>query len=571
MEVSALNNIPAAILSFESDGKGAYKNLCFNEELKRISDSNLAEIDVDNLPDNIAALLDKILLTAVRSRSSIFYRSADGRNFKVSVARQNKTVIAVFSELFAETRMVDNLSVGIIETDSDEKITYINNKAKKITGSKDAVGRSVEDVIKLTAELACSEDLENSPAVIPKLLNLSHDSSKEYVLRSANGQATPISVNAEKKETGGHIFAITDLSQIIDLKKEIDYLKYHDRLTGLYNRTYFEKEVLEFNQKDNYPIAIILGDINGLKMTNDVFGNRKGDQILITVANIFSLACRDKDILVRYGGDEFAAIMPNTNLEATQRTVKNILDLCGMEHCGHAKISLSIGYSCQENMADSLSEAVNTAEDYMFRNKMLDDKSYRSSFVSSLKSILYNKSYETEQHAMRIMGLCTEVGRQMGLPENEMNDLSLFSMLHDIGKIGVKDQVLSKPGKLTDDEWMEMRSHSTIGYRIARSSPELQSVAKYILFHHERFDGTGYPKGLKGEEIPLLSRILSVADSYDAMVNDRCYRKAMRKESAIDEIKRCSGTQFDPKVVGYFFKALEKIDSQDKALKQNNN
>lgn len=570
MEVSVFNNIPAAILSFESDDKGAYKNLCCNEELKRISNGNLAEINVDNLPDNVAALLDKILLCAARSRSSFFYQTDDGRSFKVSVSKRDRTFIAVFTELFAQTRMVDNLAVGIVETDSDEKITYINNKAKKITGCKDALGHHAENVINLTAELACSNDLKNTPAVIPKLLNLSHDSSKEYVLRSAKGQAIPVSINTEKKENGGHVFAITDLSQIVDLKKEIDYLKYHDRLTGLYNRTYFEKEVLEFNQKDNYPIAIILGDVNGLKMTNDVFGNRKGDQILITVANIFSLACHDKDILVRYGGDEFAAIMPNTDLEATQRTVKNILDLCAMEHCGHAKISLSIGYSCQENVANSLSEAVNTAEDYMFRNKMLDDKSYRSSFVSSLKSILYNKSYETEQHAMRIMGLCTEVGRQMGLPENEMNDLSLFSMLHDIGKIGVKDQVLSKPGKLTNEEWTEMRSHSTIGYRIARSSPELQSVAKYILFHHERFDGNGYPKGLKGEEIPLLSRILAVADSYDAMVNDRCYRKAMPKEEAIAEIKRCSGSQFDPKVTDYFLKALEKIDSEDNALKQNN-
>lgn len=571
MEVSALNNIHVAILSFQSDENGNYKNLCCNEELKKISGEFCAEMDQGSLPNDIAALLDKILLCAARSKSSFVYHSDDGRSFKISVSKQNEVFIAVFTELFAETRMVDNLSVGIVETDSDEKITYINNKAKKITGCKNAVGKSVEDVIKLTAELQSDDELKYSPAVIPKLLNLSHNGSKEYVLRSSKGQVLPVSVNSEKKETGGHIFAVTDLSQVIDLRKEIDYLKYHDRLTGLYNRTYFEKEVLEFNQTENYPIAIILGDINGLKMTNDVFGNRKGDQILITVANIFSLACSDKDILVRYGGDEFAAIMPNTNLEETQRTVKKILDLCGMETCGHAKISLSIGYSCQENMMESLSEAVNTAEDYMFRNKMLDDKSYRSSFISSLKSILYNKSYETEQHAMRIRGLCTEVGRQMGLRENEMNDLSLFSMLHDIGKIGVKDSVLAKPGKLTKDEWTEMRSHSTIGYRIARSSPELQSVANYILFHHERFDGTGYPKGLKGEEIPLLSRILSVADSYDAMVNDRCYRKAMPKEEAIAEIKRCSGTQFDPKVVECFLKSLDKIDSDEKTLKQNNN
>jgi diguanylate cyclase (GGDEF)-like protein len=378
-----------------------------------------------------------------------------------------------------------------------------------------------------------------------------------FYLNKKDGTVVSVNAKAVRNLDGKSMIILNDLTQQKKYLNEIDFLKNHDLLTGLYNRTYFEKVILEIDNKSHFPLSIIIGDINGLRMINDIIGKKSGDEMLLKVANIISLACRETDIIARYGGDTFIVVLPNTNIEEVQKICKNILSLCSSESTELTKISISLGYSCKVSQNQSIDEVMNSAENYMMKNKMLEVKSYRNSFLASLKGMLYDKSYETEKHALRLTSLCRKIGVQMGLSEIQLNDLGLFSMLHDIGKIGINSKVLSKPGKLTDDEWAEMRKHSYIGYRIAKAAPELEGIANNILYHHERFDGKGYPDGLSGEEIPLLSRILSVADAYDAMVNDRCYRKAIDKKEAIAEIKKCSGTQFDPQVVNQFLKIVE--------------
>ena len=173
-----------------------------------------------------------------------------------------------------------------------------------------------------------------------------------------------------------------------------------------------------------------------------------------------------------------------------------------------------------------------------------------------MKTALSEKSQETEEHAQRLVKLSKAVGLAITLTDEQFDELELFATLHDIGKIGIDDGILNKPGKLTDVEWLEMKRHSEIGYRIAMSSPELMSIAEYILTHHERFDGTGYPQGLIGENIPLLSRIVAVVDAYDAMTEDRPYRKGMSKEAAMSEIIKNSGKQFDPDIAKIFIEIL---------------
>jgi HD-GYP domain-containing protein (c-di-GMP phosphodiesterase class II) len=181
-----------------------------------------------------------------------------------------------------------------------------------------------------------------------------------------------------------------------------------------------------------------------------------------------------------------------------------------------------------------------------------------SSIIASMKVTLYEKSNETEAHTNRLYESCFKLGMKYNLSEDEFNDLELFCILHDIGKIGIPDSILKKPGILNKEEWVIMKTHPDIGFRIAQATPELKKVAKYILYHHERFDGKGYPKGLKEFEIPLIDRILSVVDSYDAMINDRTYRKALTKEAAIQELIDNSGTQFDPEVVKLFLEELKE-------------
>ena len=165
---------------------------------------------------------------------------------------------------------------------------------------------------------------------------------------------------------------------------------------------------------------------------------------------------------------------------------------------------------------------------------------------------MYARSYETEEHAVRLGQYSKLIGEKMGLSQSSMDELELFSMLHDIGKIGIDDRILNKPGGLTPDEWEIMKKHPEIGFLITMSSPDIASISEYVLTHHERWDGTGYPLGLSGEEIPLLARILAVADAFDAMTSDRVYRKALSKEAAVEEIGKNAGTQFDPQIAALF-------------------
>ncbi len=220
--------------------------------------------------------------------------------------------------------------------------------------------------------------------------------------------------------------------------------------------------------------------------------------------------------------------------------------------------NMSLGYGVKLSEDEDIYETLKIAESNMYKRKMLSNESMHSSIIASMKVTLFEKSNETEEHTNRLYKNCYKIGRKFNLSDDEFNDLELVCLLHDIGKIGISDSILNKPEALNDEEWIEMKKHPEIGFRIAQATPELKKVAKYILYHHERFDGNGYPKGLKDFQIPLIDRILSVADAYDAMVNDRTYRKALSVEEAIQELISNSGTQFDPEIVKLFLEEIKE-------------
>jgi len=304
------------------------------------------------------------------------------------------------------------------------------------------------------------------------------------------------------------------------------------------------------------PLSIIIGDINGLKLINDSFGRTEGDRIIVETANLLSNYCRQGDVLARTGGDEFSILMPNTNLETAIGFLHGIQDACNeynknIENEAY-HINLSLGASAKDTMNEDFIEVYKLAEDYMNQRKLLEKRSSHSAIISSIKATMLEKSHETEEHAERLSHLSRKIGLLLNLSQIDMDHLELFATLHDIGKVGISEQILNKPAKLDENEWVEMKKHPAIGYRIAMSAPNLAPIAEYILCHHERWDGSGYPQKLAGNEIPLLSRILAVADAYDAITQDRPYRKAMTHEQAIDEIKRNAGTQFDPHIAKVF-------------------
>jgi len=395
-----------------------------------------------------------------------------------------------------------------------------------------------------------------------RVQNLKTPFRYEYEIISASGECKWVSELGQSiYDEDGRIEAlegiIFDITERKNREEQVKYLSEHDFLTDLYNRKYFDNEKNRLDDiNDCLPVTVIIVNINGMRLINDAFGYDEGDQVIKEAAKIVENSCRKSDIIARTAGDEFSIIMKNTgSYDGTyvQRELEKCCESHNKKISGRTfDISISCGIGTKENANESIDKAIKEATDVMHNSKLLNSKSSHSAILSSIMATMYERSHETEEHAKRIAFISRKIGEKMNLPLNVLDELELFSMLHDIGKIGIDDRILNKPGKLSDFESSIMKKHPEIGYRIAMSSPELEPVAEYILCHHEKWDGSGYPKGLKGEKTPLLSRILAVSDAYDAMIEDRIYRKAMSVDDAIAEIKVMSGTQFDPHVVQVF-------------------
>ena len=362
------------------------------------------------------------------------------------------------------------------------------------------------------------------------------------------------------KENSNMVVEIMKLNLSLEKRnKDLKDIATHDNLTGVYNRAYYESAIIEIDKEENLPISIIIGDVNGLKLVNDAFGHFKGDMLLKKIVEILEISCRKEDVIARIGGDEFIIVLPLCDAETTEGVIRNIRENCEKADFHPIKPSISLGFSTKYDKIQYISDVIKEADDYMYKRKLLESKSTRSSIIDSLQKTLEETTFETREHAKRLENLSVRLGKELRLPENNLDDLLLVAMLHDIGKIAIPPNIITKPGKLTKKEWDIVKRHPEIGYQIASSSPELRGVAQLILSHHERWDGEGYPQRLKGEEIPLLARIIAIVDSFDAMTQDRSYHKGIPKKEALDEIRRCAGTQFDPHIADKFIDMMEKI------------
>lgn len=335
-------------------------------------------------------------------------------------------------------------------------------------------------------------------------------------------------------------------------EEQLKIMSNHDQLTGLYNRGFLEREIGQLDVPGNLPISIITGDLNGLKLINDVFGHHKGDQMLIKIAEIIKKSCRKEDLVARWGGDEFVVVLLQTGMETAAKIGLLIREKSGFQKIGPVQLSIALGCATKNSANENIWQVLKEASDKMYRDKIRQIPEYKKEITSSLRTVLFEKSTETEEHAMRLIKMCRKIGESMGLGPQQLDRLEQLAVLHDIGKVAIEEGVLLKPGPLTGDEWGQMEKHPEIGYRFARGVPELYPIAEDILSHHERWDGKGYPQGLQKKEIPLLARILAVADAFDAMTNDRIYRQAISREEALKIIIKNAGKQFDPEVVDVF-------------------
>lgn len=345
---------------------------------------------------------------------------------------------------------------------------------------------------------------------------------------------------------------LNDITKSKQAEERLHYLSYHDQLTGLYNRRFFEEQLMRLNSQNYYPLIITMADINGLKLMNDSFGHTAGDIYIQKVAEVLREGFREKDIISRLGGDEFIILSPNTDTAEIKELIGRINERTKYEAVNKIALSVSFGYSVKYREEESILEVLRKAEDYMYKKKLLVSSGIRGKTIYTVMAALHEKNPREEQHSLRVSELCEKMGTALGLQEDEVKELKTVGLLHDIGKVAIEEGILNKNGKLVEQEWVEIKKHPEIGYRILSSVNELSEMAGYVLAHHERWDGNGYPKGLKGNEIPVQSRIIAIADAYDAMISERSYRHALPKEYAISELVKGAGTQFCREYVHVF-------------------
>ncbi|MFZ5634439.1 MAG: PAS domain S-box protein [Bacillota bacterium] len=454
--------------------------------------------------------------------------------------------------------LLETIEDGFYEVDPAGNLLYYNDAMARIYGASD-----METLVGLNYR--SYTDKENADIVF-KAFNKVYNSGTaekglvwEIIRRDGKRRTLEVSISLVRDGSGkptGFRGIVRDITERRQAEERLKFLSMHDMVTGLYNRTYFEEEITRLNNSRFSPITIICCDVDGLKLVNDTFGHKKGDELLKAVAEILREPLRGSDVVARTGGDEFAVILPKTDETAARNICERINK--AIEKYNRKRtdlpVSLSIGMATGAISKElSCSELYRLADNDMYRQKLQSKISSRGAIVSSLTKALEDRDFLAEGHARRIFDYAKKLGEAVGLSERELTDLKLLAQFHDIGKVGVSDSILFKSGPLTKKEWEEMKKHSEIGFRIARSTPELISIADWILYHHEWWNGKGYPLGLKGQEIPLLCRVFAIADAYDAMTSARPYRKPMSSGEALKELERRSGTQFDPGLVEQFF------------------
>lgn len=456
-------------------------------------------------------------------------------------------------------RIFDNSSVMIFTIAMDGRILTVNKMFVKVLGysHNEIIGTKA---YKLIPQSFCDENKLNSQKILGMIKNtIEKQMSIDVVCK--NGEIKTLGLTSNVIDNDGNEIEIVaqDISEKKKAEEKIKYLTFRDKLTNVYNRSYYEEAIDDFERLKIYPFSVVMGDINGLKEINDNYGHKKGDEVLKCIADIIVSSSREHDIVCRIGGDEFAVICPETDENGVRKLCERIRERCeDIITSNIEKPSIALGFATKYSDLDNIETILKTADDNMYRNKLTLTKSTRGFFVKSLQLALEENSVETIRHSNRVKNIALIIGKRAGLSDLDLNKLSATAILHDIGKIGIPSSIMKKPNELTKLEYQVVKSHSFIGYNLLRISPSTKSISEYVLYHHEKIDGTGYPDGLKGKNIPLISRIINVADAFDVMTHKCPYKKKVSVEEALSELKRCSNKQFDAVLVAHLIEHFKE-------------
>lgn len=419
---------------------------------------------------------------------------------------------------------------------------------------------SLEDVKEMKVHDVDKNASEEDVLTLIKGLTKEKKQVFESIHLSRSGEEIPVEISSSLIDYRGKLSVLSiarNMSQRKEQQKKIRYMTFHDQLTDLYNRHYLEEEMQRLNTKRQHPISIIIADVNNLKIVNDTYGHQKGDQLLKNIAQIIKNSCREEEIIARIGGDEFIILLPQTSKNMAQDVVERIRkNLNETNFIDNIKLSAALGLSVKKKKEEKFDDIIKQAEDRMYKNKIKNKGVQGRNLLFSIMQILKEKSDEDEAHLQKVREYSLMLGEALSLSQHEIIILKIVSFYHDIGKIVISEKILNKKGKLNSDDWKIIKLHPELGAKLLAYTDKYKESGEIIRYHHEYWDGSGYPEGREADEIPLLSRILSIADAYDVMTRDRVYKKRMSKDEASEELNRCAGAQFDPDLVELFLELI---------------
>jgi len=459
-------------------------------------------------------------------------------------------------------KYLDLAGVMILTLNSKGIITLINEKGCSILGlaEKDIVGKNWFD------NFLPKDIVENVKIVFDEVFKETIDLTTKYenIIINANGEERLIEwKNAILYDVSGKITGVLssgeDITESRMYEQSLIEIGYRDFLTGLNNRRFYEDNLESLDISENLPLTIVMADINGLKLINDAFGHSAGDELLISSAKVIKGRCRESDLIARIGGDEFVIVMPNTNESEAERIVNFINQDAKKITTESIQLSISFGFKTKGKDVEDIHEIYRAAEDLMYREKLLEIPSMRSGAIETILNTLYEKDERSEIHSREVSNLSEKLAEAFGMSRQDIAEVKTAGLLHDIGKIIIPDSILAKDGRLTKEEYDSIKSHPEIGFRILNSTQDMRNISNIVLNHHERWDGKGYPRGIKTYDIPVQSRIIAIADAFDAMTSERTYREIISNEDALKEIVLNAGTQFDPDLVKTFEENFDKI------------
>lgn len=510
---------------------------------------------------------------------------------------------------------LDSFVEGVVLLDAKNRIVLANQAFSQHTGSAPLLGQDINALPWQAPDSSDGPDGNEQRAdfVLPWNDPRSHDEPIEQVavvLRSTRGKEAVFSANTspvrnDKGDYQGVMIAFADVTtleqkraelsvalqdlhksklEISNQNEELRFLATRDPLTGCINRRTFYDSFQNFWKAcdaGEATLNVMMVDIDFFKSINDNYGHSVGDDVLKATGKLLLESTRPDDIVCRYGGEEFAVLVPNIDLEEACALAERIRVKLGEIQFPGFKVTTSIGVSAHHLGGEDPADMLDQADKCLYvakrngRNQVvrydtvpedlvvdeskttrvkLDDPNKPSipfPAVSALLSALSFRDAQTGAHSTRVANHAAAIAQELLSPK-DVYVVEIAGLLHDIGKIGVPDAILLKPDKLTDEEWVQMHRHDVIGVEIVRKSFKHEELTNIIRHHHAWFDGSNSEDGMSGEDIPLGARILTIADSFDAMVSDRPYRKGRTTAEALAELDRCSGTQFDPQLVRIF-------------------